>query len=98
MAHSTFAAVVKAPSSLFVMVLTRQVLLFDEMNFFYFDKAYNAAHGTTITPIKVDQESAGKDTIYVCGCGQSKKRASGESYACDGSHKALLVDLEAPAN
>ena len=60
-------------------------------NFPYCDgshKAYNASHGTNYSPMKVTQESAGKDKVYVCACGRSKNRSSTSSPFCDGSHRS----------
>ena len=50
-------------------------------------KAYNAEHGTSITPMKVDKESTGKDTVYVCACGHAQGRP--ENPFCDGTHRRV---------
>eukprot|EP00500_Bicosoecida_sp_ms1_P002460 CAMPEP_0203807138 /NCGR_PEP_ID=MMETSP0115-20131106/894_1 /ASSEMBLY_ACC=CAM_ASM_000227 /TAXON_ID=33651 /ORGANISM="Bicosoecid sp, Strain ms1" /LENGTH=143 /DNA_ID=CAMNT_0050715809 /DNA_START=14 /DNA_END=445 /DNA_ORIENTATION=+ len=47
-------------------------------------KAYNEAHGTSITPAAVKNETGEELVKYVCHCGHSKKRPF-----CDGTHAKL---------
>jgi len=54
--------------------------------------AYNKEHGTKLGPWKADSKELNKSSIWVCGCGHSKQRASGKPL-CDGTH-AKLVDME----
>jgi CDGSH-type Zn-finger protein len=60
-------------------------------NFPYCDgshRAYNAEHGTSVGPTVVSKESTGKDTVWVCACGEAKGRVDGNPM-CDGSHRKL---------
>ncbi len=50
--------------------------------------AYNEANGTNFSPFKANKTELGKDTVYVCTCGQSKKRNEKGEPFCDGSHSA----------
>lgn len=49
-------------------------------------KAYNEANGTNFQPFKASKAELGKDKIYVCLCGESKKRNEQGMPFCDGSH------------
>jgi CDGSH-type Zn-finger protein len=55
-------------------------------------KAYNATNGTNFQPWAASKEEQGKDVVYVCGCGESKKRFETGIPLCDGSHKSLSED------
>lgn len=41
-----------------------------------------------LTEIKFDQESAGKDAVFVCSCGHAKGRT--DKPWCDGTHRKLV--------
>ena len=51
---------------------------------------FNEANGTNFSPMEMNAEKHGGDTIYVCRCGQSGKRKQG-SPACDGTHRRLAA-------